>query len=235
VVKSRVTGTSIIYLHPLALLFDGSGDEAADAIRARKPLHPRDVHCYNFVSGLETRRCVRSACLVAMFATLAVPGVAAAEDIGWQEAVARLRFERNQAETCAALLKRHGEPAAIDRGAVSYKDAKDEYDAIIAGLDVALASRDQPSSLPDLEVRLRRGYDKRVAFCDSVRPLLPPTLAGQKGPMADIVSGAVGPLVDALKAIWLRTRDDNALMRKTIETQLEATAWPSFASVSASF
>jgi hypothetical protein len=55
-----------------------------------------------------------------------------------------------------------------------------------------------------------------------------------KGPFADIVGGAVGPLVDALKAIWLRTRDDNALMRMTIETQLEDTKWPSFASVSPS-
>ena len=55
-----------------------------------------------------------------------------------------------------------------------------------------------------------------------------------KSPFTDIVGGVVGPVVDALKAIWLRTRDDNALMRKTIETRLEDTKWPSFASVSPS-
>lgn len=64
---------------------------------------------------------------------------------------------------------------------------------------------------------------------------MPPPPPGVKSPLTDIVSGgAVGPVVDALKAIWLRTRDDNALMRKTIETQLEDTKWPSFASVSPS-
>lgn len=174
----------------------------------------------------------RSAWLPAVIVVFVVSGASAVEDINWQEAVARLSYERNQAETCAALLKKHGDAGAIDRGALAYKDAEGEYDAIIAGLDVALARDDKPASLPDLEARLRRGFDKRVAFCDSVKPLLPPRPAGQKSPITEIASGAVGPLIDALKAIWLRTRDDNALMRKTIETQLEATTWPSFASVS---
>ena len=38
-------------------------------------------------------------------------------------------------------------------------------------------------------------------------------------------------LLDAIKSIWFRVRDDNALMRKTIETQLSATRWPDFATV----
>jgi hypothetical protein len=157
-----------------------------------------------------------------------------AEDINWQEAVARLAHERTLADTCAGLLKKHGDAGAVDRGALAYTDAKAEYDAIIAGLDVALARGDKPASLPDLEARLRRGFAERVAFCDSVRPLLLPTPCGQKGPLADIAGGAVGPVIDAIKSIWLRTSDDNALMRKTIQTRLEATTWTSFASVSPS-
>jgi hypothetical protein len=177
----------------------------------------------------------RSAWLPAMLlAVSAAWHVAAAEDIGWQEAVARLRYERSQAETCAALLKRHGDAGAVERGALAYSDARDEYDAIIAGLDVALSRNDRPASLPDLEARLRRGFDRRVAFCDSVRPLLAPPPAGQKGPIAEIVEGAVKPVIDALVAIWSRTRDDDALMRKTIQTQLEATSWPSFDKVAPS-
>jgi hypothetical protein len=155
-----------------------------------------------------------------------------AAEIGWQEAVARLAQERTLAETCAGLLKKYGDEGAKSRGALTYADAKAEYDAIIAGLDVALARKDRPTSLPDLQARLQRGFDKREAFCKSIVPLAPPPAPGERGPIADLVSGAVGPLIDAVKAIWLRAKDDDALMRKTIETQLEATKWPSFASVS---
>ena len=61
----------------------------------------------------------------------------------------------------------------------------------------------------------------------AIEPLLP-NLGGK--PRVDdrrVISG-----IDAVKAIWLRTQDNDALMRKTIATQLEATTWPSFASVS---
>jgi hypothetical protein len=159
---------------------------------------------------------------------------ASAQNIGWQEAVARLAHERTLAETCVALLKKYGKDGAIDRGQLAYADAEAEYDAIIAGLGVALAQSDQPVSLLDLEARLRRGFDKRQAFCGSVERLLPPPAPGVKGPSADIIGGAIGPLVDALKEIYLRRSDDNALMRKTIETQLKDTKWPSIASVSPS-
>jgi hypothetical protein len=176
----------------------------------------------------------RALWLMALIVGFSATWAVSAQDIGWQEAVARLARERTLAETCVALLKKHGNAGAIERGRLAYADAKAEYDAIIAGLDVALAQSDQPASLPDLEARLRRGFDKRQAFCASVKPLVPPPPKGVKSPFTDIVGGAVGPVVDAVKAIWLRTRDDNTLMRKTIETQLEDTKWPSFASVSPS-
>ena len=42
------------------------------------------------------------------------------------------------------------------------------------------------------------------------------------------------PVIDVLAAIWSRTRDDDALMHKTIQTQLEATSWPAFDKVAPS-
>ena len=156
-----------------------------------------------------------------------------AQEINWQEAVARLARERTLAETCVALLKRYGDKAAQDRSSVAYGEAKAEYDGVIAGLVVALARKSQPESLTDLQSRLQRGFDKRETFCRSVEPLLPKT-QGEKSPIADIVGGVVKPVIDAIVAIWSRTRDDDALMRKTIQTQLEATSWLAFDKVAPS-
>jgi hypothetical protein len=44
----------------------------------------------------------------------------------------------------------------------------------------------------------------------------------------------VKPVIDVLVAIWSRTRDDDTLLRKMIQTQLEATSWPSFDKVAPS-
>jgi hypothetical protein len=151
-----------------------------------------------------------------------------AQEINWQEAVARLAQERTRAETCVVWLKKYGDAAAKDRGALVYDDAKAEYDAVIAGLVVALARKAQPASLPDLQARLQRG-----AFCNSALRLVPPD-SGQKGPIEEVVTGIAKPVIDALVSIWSRVRDDDALMRKTIQTQLEATSWPAFDKVAPS-
>jgi hypothetical protein len=68
------------------------------------------------------------------------------------------------------------------------------------------------------------------AFCKSVETLVPQA-SGQRGLIGEIMPGAVGLLVQAVKDIYLRAKDDDVLTRKTIQTQLEATSWPAFASV----
>ena len=148
--------------------------------------------------------------------------------------MARLTYERSQVKTCVTMLKKYGSKPAKDRGAVVYDEAKAEYDAVIAGLIVALAEGERPVSLPDLEARLQRGFEKRTSFCKSARAVMPPPPTGQKGPLADVVSGAVGPLVEAVKALWLRKMDANAQANETIKLQLEDAKWPPFGSVSPS-
>jgi hypothetical protein len=166
--------------------------------------------------------------LLVMLAVCAAAGSRAAE-IGWQEAVARLEQERTHAEICVVLLKRYGDAEAVARGALAYGDAKAEYDGVIAKLDAALVRNDRAESLPDLEAQVRRGFDKRAAFCKSVQPYLSPSSAGTKGVAEELVGGTAAPLVDAVTSIRGRTRYD-ALERQTIRTQLEATTWPSYAS-----
>jgi hypothetical protein len=90
-----------------------------------------------------------------------------AQEINWQEAVARLAQERTQAETCAGVLKKYGDHTTIDRRSITYGEAKAEYDGVIAGLTVALARNQQPASLPSLQDRLQRGFEKREALCSA--------------------------------------------------------------------
>jgi hypothetical protein len=152
-------------------------------------------------------------------------------EINWQEAVARLARERTQAVTCAQVVKRYGGAGAIDRLSLTYGEAKAEYDGVIGGLLVALARKKEPESLPDLQERLKRGFEKREEFCNAAASLLPPPAPGERGVLGDIVKGAIEPIIQAVKEIYFRAKDDNALTRRTIETQLEATSWPDFASV----
>ena len=168
-----------------------------------------------------------------VLSSVSVGTVVHAQEIDWQEAVARLARERTLAETCVGLLKKFGDKPTQARLSVTYGRAKAEYDGVIAGLTIALARKGQPESLPDLQARLQLGFVNRDEFCRSVDPLVPKA-HGQKSPLADIASGAVKPVIDALVAIWSRIRDDDALMRKTIQTQLEATSWPPFDKVAPS-
>ena len=172
--------------------------------------------------------------LAPTFLAVVVAGTALhAQDINWQEAVARLAREQAQVEICASVLKKHGNPTAIERGSISYGETKAEYDGIIAGLIVALARKEQPASLSDLQARLQRGFDKREAFCQSALSLIPQD-KGEKGIVEEIVKGTTGPIIQAVQTIYSKAKDDDALTHKTIQTQLEATSWPAFASISPS-
>lgn len=153
--------------------------------------------------------------------------------IGWQEAVARLTGERERAETCAALLKKHGSDAQVSRGALGYGEAKAEFDAVIAGLIAALAEGKKPKSLPDLQARLERGVKAREAFCTEVVSLVKPA-EGEKSGLTDLLGGGkvLTALIDAVKELVLRWVDEKALTRKTIEAQLKAAKWPDFSAIS---
>jgi hypothetical protein len=100
---------------------------------------------------------------------------------------------------------------------------------------VALAKDAEPVSLPDLETRLEHGVKGREAFCEQVKPLVPDT-TGERNVITDLVSGALGPLIEAVKEIYLSAREDanerERLTHLTIQNQLEATKWPAFADIS---
>jgi hypothetical protein len=164
------------------------------------------------------------------------PGIGRAADIGWPEAVGRLAGARTRAETCAAVLKRYGEEQQISRGQLAYGEAKANFDAVIAELVTALSEGGSPKSLPSLQTDLEHGAEGLGKFCKMVSDLLPST-SGHKGVLADIVKGAIQPVIDALSAavaaLYNNHRKDDALTRETIKTQLEAAKWANFAEVKA--
>lgn len=165
--------------------------------------------------------------LIVTLSLLLVALPAQTQDLSWPDAVSRLAGERTRAETCAGLLKQFGDAAAVARGRLAYAEAKAEIDAVIAGLLVVLAEGQAPARLPDLEARLTRGVTQREAFCTDVQALLPDR-SGEKGLLVDIVKGALEPLIEAVKAIYLDLREADRLTRATIQTQLEATRWRAF-------
>ena len=171
-----------------------------------------------------------------LLAALTGSAVSQPANVGWPEAVARLAEARSKAQTCAALLMGHGNEAQISSGRLAYGAAKAEIDAVIAGLIVALAEGGKPDSLATLQTRLEQGTSDLAKFCGTVSDLVPAT-PGQRNVIADITKAAieqlVKPLSEAIATLYKHHREDEALTRLTIQTQLEAAKWPDFASVKA--
>ena len=156
--------------------------------------------------------------------------------ISWPESVAQLTGERAKAETCVALMKKYGDDAQIARGQLTYTTAKADADAVIAGLITTLSAGQAPVSLPSLQGKLSSGVSGLVEFCRTVSNLLPNT-GGQKDVVTDIAKVTIGPLLtmlsDGVSALYNNHRTDDALTRRTIQTQLEAARWPAFSEVKA--
>jgi hypothetical protein len=156
--------------------------------------------------------------------------------IGWPEAVGQLAGERSRAAICVGLLKGHGNNEDVARGRLAYGVAKADFDAVIAGLSTALAEGAKPKSLPILEASLRRGASGLVTLCKTVDALLPAT-SGQKSWLGDAlkegIEQLIKPLLEAVSTIYNNFRSEKAMIRATIQTQLEAARWPEFDEVKA--
>ena len=184
---------------------------------------------------------IRPSAFLALLALFVLTGSAITQPaaISWSDAVSQIAGERAKAETCVALMKKYGDDAQKARGEITYTNAKADSDAVIAGLIVALSAGQTPASLSSLQEKLSSGVSGRSQFCGTVIDLLPKT-AGQteKGVGIDILKAIpldqlVKALSDGVAALYTSHRSDDALTRKTIQTQLEAARWPAFSEVKA--
>ena len=176
--------------------------------------------------------------LLALFA-LADSLIAQPAAISWPDAVGKIAGERAKAEACVALMKKYGDNAQKARGQITYTNAKADFDAVIAGLITVLSARQTPASLSNLQEKLSSGASGLSQFCDTVINLLPKT-AGQteKGVGIDILKAIpleqlLKMLSDGVSALYTNSRGDDALTRRTIQTQLESARWPAFSEVKA--
>jgi hypothetical protein len=169
-------------------------------------------------------------CVLLMF--LCVPAVVRGQPMRWPDAVAVLAAERTRAETCVQLLKRHAghDAAALSRGQLAYNEAKAAADAVIAGLIVVLAEGGTPPDLADLEARLTRGVQAREAFCREVIALVPPD-PGTRTLLGELVGAFLKPLLEAAVTLYTFETAQDRLRRQTIQTQLEAIQWRTFAAI----
>jgi hypothetical protein len=120
--------------------------------------------------------------------------------------------------------------------ASSATSAKADADAVIAGLITALSAGQAPVTLASLQTKLSSGVSGLHDFCGTVSNLVPNTV-GQKNVVIGIAKVAVEPLLkmlsDGVSALYNDHRTDDALTRRTIQTQLEAARWPAFSEVKA--
>jgi hypothetical protein len=167
-----------------------------------------------------------------LVALLLVPAVVRSQSMRWPEAVAALAGERTRAEDCVKIVKRHAssDAAELSRGQLAYTEAKAEVDAVIAGLIVVLAQGGSPPDLADLEARLTRGVQAREAFCTRAIALIPPD-PGTRKLISELVGAFLKPLLEAAVTLYTFEKEQDRLLRQTIQTQLEATQWSAFADI----
>jgi hypothetical protein len=181
---------------------------------------------------------IRRGLFLALLALPVLTGSAISQPatMSWPDAVAQLAGERAKAETCVALVKKYRDEAQIARAQLAYTSAKADSDAVIAGLITVLSTGQTPASLSSLQAKLSGGVSGLREFCATVSNLLPNT-AGQKNVILDIAKVSIEPLLkmlsDGVTALYNNHRTDDALTRRTIQTQLEAARWPTFSEVKA--
>jgi hypothetical protein len=176
--------------------------------------------------------------IVTLLALLVPTAVAVGQPatMTWSEAVLQLAGERTKAETCVELVKKYGNEAQVARGQLTYTGAKADADAVIAGLIVALSAGQQPASLSVLQTKVSSSHSGLADFCGAVADLVPRE-GGHKDLLTDITKAAIEPLLkmlsEGVSALYSNHRTDDALTRRTIQTQLEAARWPAFSEVKA--
>lgn len=147
----------------------------------------------------------------------------------WQAAIGTLQEARERGETCASVLKAHGQPDQVADGRLVYTGARAGFNAYIddmldlleagkalaidtsSGLDLATASLDQLCEMANATLGQGQGSKNVV-------------LEILKGVGSDVVNGVVDGSTELVRA-WA---ESSRLQQKRIAQRIEAQKWVPF-------
>lgn len=167
---------------------------------------------------------------VAALAFLLALPVQAAEPMDWGSVVDALATERTRASTCLSLFKQltADDLQARLRGELAYGEAKASMDGAIARLSVgAIQGTDDVEGAALLQNRLETAIAGRQTFCADVDAMLEED-QGTRSLLADMIGPAVEGLIGGAVDLYLGLREEEMLIRQTIQSQIEAQRWPDF-------
>jgi hypothetical protein len=174
----------------------------------------------------------RSSSVLTLIAVFLVASVAAQATSGWPDTIRLLTREKTKAKACVALLKSAGDQSAIQQGAIDYEGARAASDGVIAGFTTALVVGGKPQDFKTIQADLEEAGAGLQKVCDAAVKAADAAKGTKGGPLADVVTAAVEPLIGALKeaagALWANHIEMAKLEQEMIEKQLEAAKWPEF-------
>jgi hypothetical protein len=151
--------------------------------------------------------------------------------MGWPDATAHLIQLKTTSETCISIIKQFGDTSSKAQARLAYGKAEGSANAIVSGLEVALFSSGKMTDLQALQADLNDVADEVSHSCQVATAAIPSS-KGHKGLVDDIAKAAIDPLVkavsDGIAALYKNHRADSDLIKKTIQTQLEAAKWQDF-------
>jgi hypothetical protein len=176
-----------------------------------------------------------------LMVVLICPFAAMAQNAGnptmsWPDATAQLIQFKTTSETCISIIKQFGNTAQKAHARLDYGEAEARANAIVSGLEIALYNSGDMKDLQALQTDLTFISTEVVQSCGIASGMIPAD-PGHKGVADDIAKAAIEPLIkavsDGISALYKNHRADKDLIKKTIQTQLEAAKWQDFDKVTA--
>jgi uncharacterized caspase-like protein len=173
-----------------------------------------------------------SKCVLPLLPILLLPpAIGQSKSVEGPDAVSLLANERTRALTCLSVLNSYGDTNQILHGQRAYRNAKAEFDIVIAGITTVLSYPADSDQLTTLNIALERGVSGLQDICKSASDVFPHAIDSKSvfNNTPDVTLPMLNLLLEAVAHLYNNHRQDQPLTRDTIRTLLGAAKWPDFA------